>query len=412
MSLSGRRILLGVTGGVAAYKAAELLRLLQGHGARVDVVMTGAATRFVGAVTFQALSGHPVYTDAWDPRIDNNMAHIELGRQADLILVVPASADFMAKLAHGLCDDLLSTLCAARNRPLALAPAMNREMWANPANQRNVEQLARDGIALIGPAAGDQACGETGVGRMSEPHEILDAVIAFFTARHLAGRKVLITAGPTYEAIDPVRGITNRSSGKMGFAVARACRHAGAEVTLVAGPCALPTPIGVRRIDVRSARDMFDAVMAACEPRPDLFIAVAAVADWGIANPSASKIKKEGKGKAPTLSFIENPDILASVARLARPPWCVGFAAESEDLLRHGQAKRERKGVPLLVANIGPDTFGRDDNELLLIDARGGQVLPRASKDELAAALVAQIATRLAGESDPPPAPRKKRKSP
>ncbi|MGB7183641.1 MAG: bifunctional phosphopantothenoylcysteine decarboxylase/phosphopantothenate--cysteine ligase CoaBC [Burkholderiaceae bacterium] len=395
MELNKRRILLGVTGGVAAYKAAELLRELQRRGADVQVVMTASATRFVGPVTFQALSGNPVFTDAWDNRIDNNMAHIELSRDADLILIAPASADFMAKMANGLCDDLLSTLVVARNKPIAIAPAMNVEMWTNPATQRNAQTLRDDGVALIGPAAGDQACGETGLGRMVEPVDIAEAVCAHFVPNSLVGKQVLITAGPTYEAIDPVRGITNRSSGKMGFAIARACQQAGATVRLVAGPVALSTPVGVERHDVRSARQMYDAVIAACQSPTDVFIAVAAVADWAVANPSDQKIKKTSKTKTPSLAFTENPDILASVAKLSSPPYCVGFAAESEDLLKNGQAKRKRKGVPMLVANIGPDTFGQDDNELLIIDESGHQKIPRASKESLARHLVTEIAGRL-----------------
>lgn len=396
MILANRRILLGVTGGVAAYKAAELVRRLQDTGAVVDVAMTAAATRFVGTATFQALSGRPVWTDAWDTRVDNGMAHIELGRAADLLLIAPCSADFLAKLAHGLCDDLLSTLCVARNRPLAVAPAMNREMWANPATRRNVGQLRTDGLQFIGPDSGDQACGETGEGRMVEPDQIVEAVVAFFTPKRLAGRRVLITAGPTYEPIDPVRGVTNRSSGKMGFAIAQACARAGAQTRLVAGPCALPTPGGVHRTDVVTARDMYAAVIAECDQwRPHVFISVAAVADWGIAEPAAHKLKKDADASVPVITFSANPDILATVAARADAPYCVGFAAESENLLEHGQAKRQRKQVPLLVANIGPDTFGMDDNELLLIDANGTLSIPRASKSELAAELITEIAKRL-----------------
>jgi phosphopantothenoylcysteine decarboxylase/phosphopantothenate--cysteine ligase len=407
MELANRHLLLVVTGGVAAYKAAELSRELQRHGATVQVAMTEAATRFVGPVTFQALTGRPVFTDQWDARVDNNMAHIELSRRADAILVAPASADFIAKLALGLADDLASTLCVARNCPLLVAPAMNREMWANAATRRNAEQLRRDGVVLLGPESGDQACGETGMGRMLEPQDIVEELIGFFAGKRLAGRRVLITAGPTYEPIDPVRGITNLSSGKMGFAIARACRHAGADVTLVAGPTALATPRGVRRVDVRTAQQMFDAVMgelgAAAVPAGhadgtspvDVFVAVAAVADWRVANASASKLKKTESAAVPALQFAQNPDILATVAALPGAPYCVGFAAESEDLERNGQEKRARKGVPLLVANIGHATFGRDDNELLLIDAKGISRLDRASKDELAGRLVAEIAQRL-----------------
>ena len=399
MMLQGKRILLGVTGGVAAYKAAELSRELQRAGARVQVVMTDAATRFVTPATFQALTGEPVFVDQWDARIANNMAHIELSRAADAILVAPASADFIARLAHGLAGDLLGTLCLARECPLLVAPAMNRQMWLHPATQRNVAQLVADGVAILGPDSGEQACGETGMGRMLEPLALADELAAFFVPKTLAGRHVLLTAGPTYEPIDPVRGITNLSSGKMGFAIARACSAAGAQVTLVAGPTTLATPRGVQRVDVRTAQQMHDAVMAALDaaaaPRPEVFIAVAAVADWRVANASARKLKKRSADELPKLEFAQNPDILAAVARRADAPWCVGFAAESEDLEANGAAKRAAKGVPLLVANIGHDTFGRDDNELLLIDERGSRRLPRADKTVLARALVAEIAQRL-----------------
>lgn len=397
MELTNRHILLGVTGGVAAYKVAQYARELQRRGATVQVAMTEAATRFVGPVTFQALTGRQVYTDQWDSSVPNNMAHIELSRQADAIVIAPATADFLAKLANGLADDLLSTLCIARNCPLLVAPAMNREMWANPATQRNVARLLEDGIVMLGPDEGDQACGETGVGRMLEPEDLVEDTIAFFAPKALAGKQVLITAGPTFEPIDPVRGITNLSSGKMGFAIARACRQAGAQVSLIAGPTALPTPRAVRRIDVTTARQMFDAVQAALAApvRTDIFIAVAAVADWRVANASDSKLKKTAGGQPPALQFAENPDILASVAARADAPYCVGFAAESEDLERNGQDKRRRKAVPLLVANIGHATFGRDDNELLLIDEDGSTKLSRDRKDALAARLAQEIARRL-----------------
>ncbi len=397
MELTNRHILLGVTGGVAAYKVAQYARELQRRGATVQVAMTEAATRFVGPVTFQALTGRQVYTDQWDSSVPNNMAHIELSRQADAIVIAPATADFLAKLANGLADDLLSTLCIARNCPLLVAPAMNREMWANPATQRNVARLIEDGIVMLGPDEGDQACGETGVGRMLEPEDLVEDTIAFFAPKALAGKQVLITAGPTFEPIDPVRGITNLSSGKMGFAIARACRQAGAQVSLIAGPTALPTPRAVRRIDVTTARQMFDAVQAALAApvRTDIFIAVAAVADWRVANASDSKLKKTAGGQPPALQFAENPDILASVAARADAPYCVGFAAESEDLERNGQDKRRRKAVPLLVANIGHATFGRDDNELLLIDEDGSTKLSRDRKDALAARLAQEIARRL-----------------
>jgi phosphopantothenoylcysteine decarboxylase/phosphopantothenate--cysteine ligase len=396
--LSGRHLLLGVTGGVAAFKACEFARELQRRGATVQVVMTEAALQFIGAATFQALTGRPVYTNAWDGRIANGMPHIDLSREADAIVIVPASADFMAKVAHGLADDLLSTLVLARECPLLMAPAMNRQMWQAAPTQRNAAQLRTDGVRLLGPGSGAQACGETGDGRMLEPVELLEDLIAFFQPKPLAGRRVLVSAGPTFEALDPVRGITNLSSGKMGFAIARAAREAGAEVTLVAGPVSLPTPRGVTRIDVRSGLQM----MAACEAaaaQADVFVATAAVADWRPAQASDHKIKKDGSGQPPALHFVENPDILATLAQGARARagtlYCVGFAAESHDLLANAQAKRARKGVPLLVGNIGPATFGQDDNQLLLVDAAGTHELPRASKLTLARQLVTEIAQRI-----------------
>jgi phosphopantothenoylcysteine decarboxylase/phosphopantothenate--cysteine ligase len=399
MDLKGKKIVLGLSGGVACYKAAELCRALAKQGAHVQVVMTEAATHFIGTVTMQALSGRGVFTDQWDGRIPNNMAHIDLTRDADAILVAPCSADFLFKLAHGATDDLLSTLCLARPHrvPLLVAPAMNVEMWEKPATQRNVAQLREDGVRILGPAAGSQACGETGMGRMLEPDDLLDELVASFQPKLLAGKRVLITAGPTYEAIDPVRGITNLSSGKMGYAIARAAREAGADVTLVSGPTALPTPHGVRRIDVQSARQMLDAVMQAVAGQ-HIFVGVAAVADWRVDNASAQKIKKDGSGDAPQLHFAQNPDILASVAAttsLNGWPYCVGFAAESENLIEYGAVKREKKGIPLLVGNIGPQTFGQDENAIVLFDENGHTVLPRASKLELARQLVSEIAKRL-----------------
>ena len=400
--LHGKRIVLGLTGGIACFKAAELCRSLVKAGAQVQVVMTDAAAQFITPVTMQALSGQAVYTSQWDAREGNNMAHINLSREADLILIAPASADFMAKLIHGKADELLSLMCLARplqKVPLMLAPAMNREMWAHPATQRNVAQLKADGARVLDVGQGDQACGETGDGRMLEAEEIVEELRAFWTPKVLAGRQVLITAGPTYEAIDPVRGITNLSSGKMGFAMARAAQHAGAKVTLVAGPVSLPTPRGVLRIDVRSALQMHDAVKHAVEDA-NVFIAAAAVADWRPASAAEQKIKKDGSGDTPELQFVENPDILATVAKSPRAQsgelYCVGFAAESHDLLAHATAKRARKGVPLLVGNIGPSTFGLDDNALLLVDAQGTRELPRASKQALAQDLVTDIARRLA----------------
>ena len=397
--LAGRHLVLGLSGGVACYKAAELARELQREGATVQVVMTEAAAQFITPATMQALTGRPVVTSQWDLRASNAMPHINLTREADAVLVAPASADFIAQLAQGRAGEILSLLCLARPRercPLLLAPAMNREMWSHPATQRNVAQVRADGATVLGPAAGDQACGEVGDGRMLEAPELRDELVAFFQPKRLAGRRVLVTAGPTFEAIDPVRGITNRSSGKMGFAVARAAAEAGAAVTLVAGPVALPTPRGVARIDVGSAREMLAAVLPLA-PAHDVFVATAAVADWRPADVAAHKIKKDGSGAVPALAFVENPDVLATVARLpeAQRPWCVGFAAESEDVERHARAKLARKGVPLVVGNLGPATFGRDDNALLLVEADRTTELPRAGKLALARQLVAAIAGRL-----------------
>jgi phosphopantothenoylcysteine decarboxylase/phosphopantothenate--cysteine ligase len=399
---AGKHIVLGLSGGIAAFKSAELCRALIKAGVTVQVVMTEAAEQFMTAVTMQALSGRPVYTSQWDPREANNMAHINLSREADAIVVAPASADFLSKLLHGGADELLSLMCLARpldKVPLIVAPAMNREMWSNPATQRNVAQLKADGVHVLDVGQGDQACGETGDGRMLEVDDIFEELEAFFTPNVLTGKSVLVTAGPTYEAIDPVRGITNLSSGKMGFAIARAAHMAGAHVTLVAGPVSLVTPRGVKRVDVRSARDMLHAVQAHV-PSQGIFIATAAVADWRVANSAEQKIKKDGSGQTPDLVFVENPDILATVAYSAAAQkgelFCVGFAAESHDLLTHATAKRIRKGVPLLVGNMGPATFGQDDNALWLVDATGTRELPRASKQALALELIAEIARRLA----------------
>lgn len=408
--LEGRRLVLGVTGGVAAYKAAQLVRDLQRAGASVQVVMTEAATHFVGTATFQALSGKPVFTDAFDTRIDDGMAHIELSRQADAILIAPASADFLAKLAHGLCDDLLSTLCLARDIPLIVAPAMNRQMWQNPATQRNINQLRADGVQMLGPDAGEQACGEVGAGRMLEPDMLVEELGEFFTPKRLQGKRILMTAGPTYEAIDPVRGLTNRSSGKMGYALAQACRQAGASVTLISGPTQLPRPHGVRFVGVQSAQQMLDAVMAeldmaASTIQIDCFIGVAAVADWCPSQAAEQKIKKDTmvtvdgaqQGADMMLPLTQNPDILASVVRRLDAPYCVGFAAETDNLLDHATEKRARKGIPLLVANLGPATFGQDDNTLVLVDEAGTQPLPPGSKTALARQLVLELARRLPG---------------
>jgi phosphopantothenoylcysteine decarboxylase/phosphopantothenate--cysteine ligase len=395
MTLKGKRLLLGITGGVAAYKAAQLARLLVKAGADVRVAMTDAATRFVTPVTLQALAGQTVWTDLWDPRVPDNMGHIELSRDRELIIVAPASADFLGKVAGGLAGDLLSTLCLARRCPLMVAPAMNVEMWENPAMQRNLQTLRGDGVFLAGPAAGDQACGEVGMGRMLEPEQIVEEIEAFFQPKLLAGKRVLVTAGPTEEAIDPVRAITNASSGKMGYAVARAAREAGANVTLVSGPVALAPPAGVERVSVRSADQMLEAVkqaVGAC----DVFIAVAAVADYKVKNRAAHKIKKAASGM--TLELAENPDILAYVAAMTNAPFCVGFAAESERLAENARAKRAKKKIPLLAANLAQKALGAEDNDITLFDDAGEHPLGHGPKLQLARKLVAHIAGMLAGE--------------
>jgi phosphopantothenoylcysteine decarboxylase/phosphopantothenate--cysteine ligase len=407
--LAGRRIVLGLSGGIACYKSCELVRLLVKAGAEVRVVMTAGAARFVTPDTLQALSGRPVATDIWDAREPNGMPHINLTRGADAILIAPASADAIARLAQGRSEDLLSLTCLARpwgsgndRVPLLLAPAMNREMWSHPATQRNLAQVGADGAVVLAVDSGEQACGEVGDGRMLEAPALVEELIAALAPKPLAGRRVLITAGPTFEAIDPVRGITNLSSGKMGFALARAAREAGAVVTLVAGPVHLDTPRGVRRIDVRSAAQMYDAVLPVA-PAHEVFIATAAVADWRPARLSEHKIKKGGKKVAPTFELAENADILAAVADLPSPPYCVGFAAESEKLLEHARDKLRRKKLPLIVGNLGPATFGRDDNALLLVDELEARPLPAdgssADKLTLARALVNEIAARLAARA-------------
>jgi phosphopantothenoylcysteine decarboxylase/phosphopantothenate--cysteine ligase len=401
-SLLNKKIVLGISGGIAAYKAPELARQLMQEGASVQVVMTEAAQQFVTPVTMQALTGNPVYLSQWDSTIPNNMAHIELSRSADAILIAPASADLMAKLSLGLADDLLSTLCLARDCPLLLTPAMNKQMWEHAATQRSVQRLAADGVTLLGPASGFQACGEVGMGRMLEPAEITEQVIAFFQKKTLVGKKVLITAGPTFEAIDPVRGVTNQSSGKMGFAIARAAVEAGAEVHLIAGPCDLETPLlatgQITRTNVLSAKEMHAATLAAADC--DVFFAVAAVADWGIAKPAKEKIKRQGN-QAPTLEFVANPDILLDLAKTVQTkggkphPYCVGFAAESTDLEKHADEKRERKNIPMIVGNIGPDTFGSDLNQLLIIDASGSKKIAKAEKLQLARQLIQLVAKKI-----------------
>lgn len=391
--LAGKRIVVGVTGGVAAYKAAELVRLLVKAGATVDVALTEAGARFVGAQTFQALSGRPVWDSLWDDRMSNAMAHIDLTRGADALVVAPATADFIAKLVHGMADDLLSTLCLARDCPLLVAPAMNRQMWNNPATQRNAAQLRADGARILGPASGEQACGEVGEGRMVEAQDIADALIASLQPQLLAGKRVLMTAGPTFEPIDPVRGITNSSSGKMGFALARACADAGADVTLVAGPSSQPTPNGVKRINVTSALDMRAAVLGNLIGQ-QVFIGVAAVADYRPVQMAEHKIKKSGETL--TIELTPNPDILAEVASLPNAPFCVGFAAESRDLAEYAEGKRVKKKLQMVVGNLVQEALGGDTNIVTLFDAAGAHPLPEADKLTVARGIVAHLAKLLA----------------
>lgn len=404
-----RRMVLGITGGVAAYKSAELTRALKKSGIDVQVVMTEAATEFITPVTLQALSGQKVYTDLWDSDIPNNMAHIELSRGADVILVAPATADFMAKLANGLCDDLLSTLCIARNAaacPLMLAPAMNREMWEAPATQRNVAQLLADGVIILGPDSGDQACGETGLGRMLEPAALGQAVERFY-AEHdakqsipklLAGKKVLLTAGPTVEPIDPVRAITNGSSGKMGYAIATALQKLGADVTLISGPTGLAVPFGVKIEKVKTASQMLDAVNANLSD-VELFFAVAAVADYTPAVPKSQKMKKTTDDL--TISLVPTVDILASVAARSAPPFCVGFAAETENVVDYARKKREKKRIPMIVANLASSAIGADDNEVTIIDDQGDHAIPRGSKASIAETIALHAAKLYSVQSPP-----------
>lgn len=382
--LVGKRIVLGLTGGIACYKSAELLRRMLDHGAIVDVVMTAAATNFITPTTMQALSGRHVWLETLDNNMANSMAHINLSRGADAILIAPASANFLARLANGMADDLLSTVCVASGTtPIIVAPAMNREMWANPATQRNVKTLQQDGITFFGPESGNQACGEVGSGRIQEPADILTNLIAFFQPKILKNKRILLTAGPTSETIDPVRVLTNRSSGRMGYAIAQAAYEFGAQVNLVSGPTALPCPQGVNRINVDTARSMYQAVMDNINNQ-DIFIAVAAVADWGITNPSDIKLKKQSGGTPPQIEFTQNPDILASVAALDNPPWCVGFAAETNDLADYAQNKRRKKNVPVIVGNLVQKAMDTTDTELIIFDANGQYELP--SQDKLSAA--------------------------
>ena len=391
--LKGRRIVLGVSGGIAAYKAAEFVRLLVKAGADVHVVLSEGGARFVTAVTFQALSGNTVWTDLWDARMPNNMAHIDLGRDADAILVAPATADFIARLAQGRADDLLSTLCLARDVPLIVAPAMNRQMWESPPTRRNLALIREDGVSVFGPAAGDQACGEIGMGRMLEPEELLERLEGFFEPKLLAGRKVVMTAGPTFEAIDPVRGITNISSGKMGYALARACAQAGAEVVLVSGPVSLAVPADVRCVPVASALQMRAAVLEAL-PGAHVFIGVAAVADYRPLATAEHKLKKTSATFS--VELTPNPDILAEVAAREDAPFCVGFAAESRDLDAYAEGKRRNKRLPMLVGNLVSDGMGGDDNTVILYDDAGRHPLPRAPKAEVARGIVAHLARLIA----------------
>ena len=395
-----KHILLGISGGIAAYKSAELVRLLRKQGLRVSVVMTEGAKEFITPLTLATLSGEPVYDSLWDNRsgTDSNIAHINLSREADAMLIAPCTANVMAKIAHGISDDLLTNLVLARDPakcPLAIAPAMNVQMWSNPATQRNLAQMRADGIHIFGPANGEQACGEIGDGRMIEPTEILSLLPRLFTPQVLAGKRVLLTAGPTFEAIDPVRGITNHSSGKMGYALAQAAANAGAHVTLISGKTALPAPFGVTRIDVQSADDMLAACQAQLDGQ-DIFIAVAAVADWKVAQVATQKIKKASTDDVPSLNFVQTPDILATIAAQPNAPFCVGFAAESENVIEYAQAKRLKKNIPLIIANQGPSTFGSEYNQASLISENGVQALQKMRKDDLAPLLIQAIAEQFA----------------
>ena len=392
-----KHILLGISGGIAAYKSCELVRLLKKQGHRVTVAMSRAATEFVSPLTFQALSGNPVLAETHSGENGGNgMAHINLTREADVFLIAPASANTLAKIANGIADNLLTNLAAARKCPLAVAPAMNVEMWFNPANLRNITQLQADGITVFQPANGEQACGEVGVGRMPEAAELADLLPDLWTTKSLQGKKVLITAGVTFEAIDPVRGITNLSSGQMGMALARACRAAGAEVSLIYGQLQTGIPAGLAYTEQAvSAEAMYQAVMRQVNTQ-DVFISVAAVADYKVKNSSAQKIKKDGSGTPPVIELTENPDILASVAKLPKPPFCVGFAAESENVVEYGRAKRIKKGIPMLVANDVATAMGKPVNRIIIIDEAGETAFPETDKQQAAAQIVVALAAQLA----------------
>jgi len=392
MSQTNKQLVLGITGGIAAYKSAELVRLLVKANIDVQVVMTESATKFITPITMQALSGKPVFIGMWDSSVGNGMPHIELSRDADAILIAPASAEFIAKLVHGRADDLLSTLCLARNCPLLAAPAMNKQMWENPATQRNIAQLKKDGVSILGPDTGDQACGEVGLGRMLEAEDLLMLVNAHFTPKLLTGKRVLITAGATLEMIDPVRAITNLSSGKMGYAIAQAASDMGAEVTLVSGATSLAAPKSVNNIRATSSDAMYQAVMKNIN-KQDIFIGVAAVADYSPTKPSAQKIKKSTTSRS--LELTPNKDILAEVANLPNAPFCVGFAAESENLLEYAETKRKEKKLPLIVANLVAEAMGSDENSVTLLDKNGAHLLPRAPKIEIARQLLQYVANML-----------------
>lgn len=390
-----KKVLLGICGGIAAYKCCELVRLLKKAGHQVNVVMTQAATDFVSPTTFQALSGEPVLLDTHDGLSGNGMAHINLSRQADVMLIAPASANTMAKIAHGMADNLLTTLASARSCPLAVAPAMNVQMWNNPANQRNLALLRQDRVQILGPADGEQACGEVGSGRMLEAAELAELLADVWTVPLLAGKRVLITAGATFEAIDPVRGITNISSGQMGMALARACRAAGASVSLVYGQIQTPLAAGMAFVEQVSSADEMLAAVQRLLPHQDVFIAVAAVADYKVSNRSEHKLKKQAGQKVPVIELTENPDILATVAGRPDAPFCVGFAAESEHVLEHARAKRVKKGVPLLVANEVSQAMGKATNQVILLDDEQETVLPQMSKDDTAIAIIERLAQLL-----------------
>jgi len=389
MAQANKKIVLGITGGIAAYKAAELVRLLVKANIEVTVVMTEGACKFITPMTMQALSGKPVFVCMWDSSISNGMPHIELSREADSILIAPASAEFIAKLVHGRADDLLSTLCLARDCPLLVAPAMNKQMWENPATQRNIAQLKKDGVTIFGPDSGEQACGEIGLGRMLEAEELLALVQAHFTPKLLSGKRVLITAGATLEMIDPVRAITNLSTGKMGYALAVTAADMGADVTLVSGATTLKAPKNVRNISATSAKSMYQTVMSNIKNQ-DIFISVAAVTDYSPTKQSAQKIKKSEPSL--TLELTKNKDILAEVASLPNAPFCVGFAAESENLLEYAEAKRKAKKLPLIVANLVSDAMGKDENSATLLDKNGAHPLTRAPKIEVARQLLQHVA--------------------